>query len=477
MSRLPIRLRLTVVFAVAMALVLSAISAFLYLRLGDYLQEQVDDSLENRAELLTASIRADGVPPTLEGGDEAFGQVLDADGTILVASPELEGIGLLSARERALGAARRLFLEKDVRIVAGEGIKPTRVFVAPAEDGLLLVLGGSLEDQSEALSGLRRQLLLAGPIGLLLASLAGYLLAGAALRPVEAMRRRAGEISSDTSAPRLPLPAARDEIFRLGTTLNAMLERLDAGLRRERRFVADASHELRTPLTLLRTELELALRRPRPPEELEQALHSAAEEVERLSRLAEDLLVLASSEEGSLPLRASEFQIRELLEGVARRFAQRVQSAGRVVEVEIGSDEAIVADRVRMEQALGNLVDNALRHGAGTIRLEARAQNGTHSFKVSDEGAGFPADFVPHAFDRFSRADEARTRGGTGLGLAIVEGVARAHGGTVQVASDPGGGAAVTMVLPASGVGVTKKGSAVEKTKDARGNAPQTTPS
>jgi two-component system, OmpR family, sensor kinase len=450
MSRLPIRARLTLVFALAMALVLGAVATFLYLRLGNSLEEQLHDGLENRAELLADTMTREGVPGVLEGGDEAFAQVLDENGNILAASEGLESTEILTGSERARGAAQMIFLRKDVRTVRGEDPRPTEVLVRPGGDGRLLVVGGSLEDRNEALEGLRAQLLVAGPVGLLLASLAGYFLAGAALRPVEAMRRQAGQISADTSGRRLPLPRSHDEISRLGETLNAMLERLDAGLRRERRFVADAGHELRTPLALLQTELELALRRPRSRRDLVSALNSAGEEVDRLTRLAEDLLVLASTEEGRLPLRISEFPVRELLDGVARRFGPRADAAARPLEVDTTADGTMSGDRLRLEQALGNLVDNALRHGEGAIGIEASATNGTFQLRVRDQGPGFPAEFVPHAFERFSRADEARPRGGAGLGLAIVEAVARAHGGSVQAGTGAQGGAVVTIVIPAT---------------------------
>jgi heavy metal sensor kinase len=450
MSRLPIQARLTLVFALVMAVVLSAVGAFLYIRLGDSLDEQLHGSLEDRTEVLAAAIRTGHIPATLEGGDEAFAQVIETDGTILAASRGLENIHLLTAAERARGSARMILLEKEIKPVGGEGPKPSQVLVSSAEGGVLLVVAGSLEDRNEALDGLRAQLLVAGPVGLLLASLAGYLLAGAALRPVEAMRRRAGQISADTASHRLPLPKSHDEISRLGETLNAMLARLDAGLRRERRFVADAGHELRTPLALLQTELELALRRPRSRKDLVGALRSAGEEVDRLTRLAEDLLVLASTEEGRLPLRISEFPVRELLDGVARRFAPRAEAAGRHLEVTATADGTMSGDPLRLEQALGNLVDNALRHGGGPIGIEAAGEDGSFELRVRDEGAGFPPDFVPHAFERFTRAEESRPRGGAGLGLAIVDAVARAHGGSVQASNGAQGGAEVTIVIPAS---------------------------
>ena len=219
-------------------------------------------------------------------------------------------------------------------------------------------------------------------------------------------------------------------------------------LRRQREFAADASHELRTPLALLRTELELALRRERSPDELEHALRSAAEEVERLARLAEDLLVLARADDGALPLRPEELSAGELLSSVARRFAARARAAGRTLEVGPGEIE-LVGDRLRLEQTLGNLVDNALRHGDGAVRLAAERRNGAVELSVSDEGAGFPPYFLPRAFERFARAEEARTNGAAGLGLAIADAIARAHGGEATAENRPGRGALVAVRVPA----------------------------
>ncbi|MGI8478832.1 MAG: sensor histidine kinase, partial [Gaiellaceae bacterium] len=225
--------------------------------------------------------------------------------------------------------------------------------------------------------------------------------------------------------------------------------RLEAGLARERRFVADASHELRTPLSLLQTELELALRRPRSQEELVHALQSAAEEVDRLVRLAGDLLVLARSDDGRLPLSTSPHFVREVLDAVAGRFDSRARASGRVLEVAASPEWVVTGDRLRLEQALGNLVDNALRHGAGTVRLEAKLENGFLALGVSDEGGGFPPEFLPHAFERFSRADVARGAGGAGLGLAIVDAIARAHGGHAAATNRTERGAAIVLWIPA----------------------------
>jgi two-component system, OmpR family, sensor kinase len=298
-----------------------------------------------------------------------------------------------------------------------------------------VVVGASLEGRAEALESLLGQLLVGGPIALLLSSLLAYGLAAAALRPVESMRREAEAVSAAEPGRRLPLPPSHDEIARLGTTINRMLGRLEAALARERRFVSDASHELRTPLAALHIELELALRRERTPEELRNALRSAAEETERLAHLAEDLLVLARAGGGQLPVRPEPLPAAGLLADVRERYGRRAAEAGRPLEVQADDRLRLSVDRLRAEQALGNLVENALRHGGGRILLQAHRHDGRIELHVRDQGQGFPPDFIGHAFEPFSRADPARACGGAGLGLAIVELIARAHGGGAHAAN------------------------------------------
>jgi two-component system, OmpR family, sensor kinase len=440
LARLPIRLRLTLAFAVAMAVVLVAAGLFLYLRLGAALDRTIDRSLLGRADDVTALVRAAGsglrqAPgPGLVEQEESFAQVLAPDGAVLDSTPGLRDRRLLSGPE--LARATRTIVLVD-RPPFPDSDDPLRLLATPvqAEGGpVVVVVGTSTEERVEALESLLRQLLLGGPIVLAVASLLGYGLAAAALRPVEAMRREAEAVSATAPGRRLPLPQGDDEIVRLGATLNTMLDRLEAALARERRFVSDASHELRTPLAALRTELELALRRPRPPGELEAALRSAAEETERLSRLAEDLLVLVRADGGGLPVHRERLPAAQLLAGVRERYAAQATEAGREIEVEADGVE-LFADRLRAEQALGNLVDNALRYGHGEVQLAALRGNGGVELHVRDRGPGFPPEFLDLAFDRFTRADPSRHGPGAGLGLAIVEVIAHAHGGTAHAAN------------------------------------------
>jgi heavy metal sensor kinase len=451
-NRLPIRVRLTLVFAVVMTVVLAALGAFLYLRLGSTLDERVNERLQARSDAL-ASAAAEGATRVEDlrfvGDEDGLAQMIDSDGSITAAFGYPARSQLLTDEELERALSARIVIERIVEGSDGD-FAPARLVAEPVagESGRVVLVGESLEDRDDALDALLTQLLIALPLALLVSSGIGYLVAAAALRPMEAMRRRAGEISSSTSSRRLPLPAAHDEVHRLGETLNEMLERLDAGLERERRFAADASHELRTPLALLKAELELALRQPRSAGELEEALRSAAVETDRLVQLAEDLLLVSRADQGRLPIRREELDVDELLSSAAGRFQRRAADEGRPIQAQTADGLVLSGDSARLGQALANLVDNALRYGAGTVEVAARDRDGTVELHVTDEGAGFEAEFLPHAFERFSRHDEARGRGGTGLGLAIVDAIARGHGGSAHAANRAGGGADVWLSLP-----------------------------
>ena len=435
--RLPIRIRLALVFSLAMALVLAGAGWFAYSRVAGDLSRSLDQQLRGRAQDLSALVHRGGSLGTTDGRlierGEVFAQLLRDDGRIVDATPPLGATSLLDGAQ--LADARRGTIFVNRHSVPGLD-EPARMIAVPVQTGVL-VAGATRENRNETLSSLRRAFLIGGPIALLLASLAGYALAGAALRPIETMRRRAAAISSTSLDERLPVADTGDEVSRLGQTLNEMLARLESGLWRERRFVADASHELRTPLSLLTTELELALRRARSPEELRSALQSAAESTERLTRLTDDLLLLARADEGQVALKAEETDVADVVNQVADRYGVRADAEPLVVK----------ADPLRLEQALSNLVDNALRNGGSDVCVTARRQNGTVELHVIDDGGGFPAEFLAHAFERFSRADPT-TPEGSGLGLAIVETIARAHGGHANAANRLQGGADVWVSLP-----------------------------
>jgi heavy metal sensor kinase len=452
-NRLPIRLRLTLVFALTMAVVLLLAGWLVYARVSTNLDNALDEQLLSRAQDVSALVRRDGSLKSTRGTlierGETFAELLNMSGSVVDATNTVgqTPTPLLPPREFARALRGPVFIDRNS--VPGVD-EPARMLALPVQRGqsrLVLVVGATRANRTETLLSLRNAFLIGGPLVLILASLAGYGLAGAALRPIEAMRRRAADISASSLDDRLPVPASGDEVSRLGETLNEMLTRISDGLARERRFVADASHELRTPLALLKTELELALRRARSTDELEAAIRSAAEDTERLSRIADDLLLLARAEQGRVPLRREPVDVSDVLETVAGRFQSRAQSERRDLSVTTDDDPLVVsADRVLLEQALANMVDNAFTHGAGRVTLMSEQRNGSAELHVLDHGTGFPADFLDRAFERFSRGQKPQADG-AGLGLAIVQTIADAHEGHARAANANGGGADVWITL------------------------------
>ena len=422
-----------------MAIVLAAVGLFVYHRVANELLGSIDQTLAAQAkeELAAHEVDADA------GGGTTLAQLYSHGGALLSTQPH--GLAPLLDRRLVLAArSQNVWRNEDVRLHGRVG--QWRVLARSSGQGSIAVVARSLTPRADSLDHLRHELLIFLPLALLAACLGGYGLAAGALRPVEVLRRRAQAVTAGERTV-LPVPAGGDEVTRLATTLNDMLARLHAAFEHERRFLADASHELRTPLALLQTELELALRRPRSREELEAALRSAAEETQRLSRLAEDLLLIARADEGSLPLRREAVDADELLADVAARFSTRALTLGRELRVE-PSGLRLDVDPLRVEQALGNMLDNALTYGDGPVELRTAESDGQVELHVLDGGKGFSDEFRERAFDRFSRGDEARSGAGSGLGLSIVELVAQAHGGEAGLRNRPQGGADVWLSLP-----------------------------
>jgi len=451
----PIRIRVAGAFALAMTIVLVGTSWFVYASVSSHLTQALDQNLRLRADDLSALVRQPRASLAetsnsrfIELG-EAYAQLVDPSGRVIDATRPLRRVPLLSPVELSRAMDGSIFVDRG-RIPGLD--EPSRLLATPIrkdDKARVLVVGTTAQDRAETLSSLRDRLLIAIPVALLVATIAGYLLAGLSLHPVEAMRRRAEAISAETPGERLPVPATRDEVERLAETLNSMLARLEAALDRQRDFVADAGHELRTPLALLRTELELALRHGGSAEELREAVRVSEVEVERLAQLAEDLLLIARTDKGELELRRERIDVQMLLTSVATRFEWRAEEERRRITVHDHVGLVATGDRLRLEQAVGNLVDNALRHGSGTVELDAlTGLDERLELHVRDDGPGFPPGFVSRAFERFSRPEADRVGRGSGLGLAIVQTVAFAHGGTAHAENRAGGGADVWIVLP-----------------------------
>ena len=447
----PLRLRVTFAVTGATALVLAAAGVLVYVQFGRTLDARTDAELRDRVEALrTLAAR---VPATelLPDSGEPYAQVYDAaGGRLLDATTRLGEDQLLTPEdvERAgrtpitleVNGLRRLSRGADVRAAAVSGDR----VVAVAENR------SRREDELRRLAALLAIVL---PGTLALSAFIGYQVAGAALRPVDRIRREAQGITEGDLSARLREPGTRDELDRLTGTLNDLLARLATAVERERRIVSDAAHELRTPMAVLRTRLDVAARAEPDAETLQEAIHDAQVDVARLARLADDLLVLARADQGRLPLRPEPLDVQDVVEAAVARNTPAAAELGRELSggVRIPGGAVVLADPVRLSQALDNVIANAVSHGGGRVTLRARLEpqgTGRVAFVVADQGPGFGAELLPHAFERFVQ-DPTRPHGsGAGLGLALVAALVEAQGGAVRATNLPGGGAEVTLLLP-----------------------------
>jgi signal transduction histidine kinase len=428
-ARLPIRIRLTLAFTATLTLLVTALGGLVYTRHAAGLNDAIDQGLAARsAELGPLEAGDPGVlaRARLPEADETVEAILGPDGHIVDATPNTARAAL----EAALAAGDASARTEDAHLPGFD--HAVRLLVVPAGAGRLAVAGTALADRDEALASLRRELLLALVLVIGSAAALSYAFAATALRPVERMRRRAATISAQPGGGRLPVPAADDELGRLGSTLNLMIDRMRAAVDRERRFAADASHELRTPLALLRTELDLALDGEHPHDELVAALRSASEETERLIRLTDDLLLLARADDDRLALHPTPLDPAVVAQRTADRFAAAAAAQGRAILVRSAPGLEFRADEPALERALSNLVANALQHGRGEVVIEA--SGAPPQLRVHDGGVAPATDEL---FRRFHRGS-APSAPGSGLGLAIVAAVAEAHGGSAGVTTAGG---------------------------------------
>ncbi len=460
---LPIRARLTLWYVGLLAAIVVVVGAFLLVRLQAGLVAGVDQNLDDRANEVAAD---------LQGGDQVFesltssslralprgafaAQVVSAGGDVLSST------GDPTARQPMIDPrVREVVLRRGpVRFTGRLGPERARFRVLAVrfqQDRAtsVLVVARSLVDVDESVRRLRLLLLVAVPVALAGAGGGGWLLARKALLPVARMTRQAEVISADRLQRRIALPRARDELGRLAETLNAMLDRIEREVQDQQRLVADASHELRTPLAVMRSEIDVWLRSPSLPEQAREALESVGEEVERTSRILDNLLTLARIDVGRLGLLCAPRQLDELVAEVLGKL--RPIARAKRIALEVDGDAAeVLADGPRLEQVITNLVDNAIKYTSpgGTVRVLLWRGRDEAGMTVSDTGPGISPEALPHLFDRFYRADAARSRsqGGSGLGLAICKEIVTAHGGRLWAASRLGAGSAFSLAMPVAG--------------------------
>ena len=439
LSRLPLRVRLVAGFSATMLLVLLAAGGFVYWRVHFALDRQVNEDLTEISTRLTPLVTGTGALPTDASASDRseIYQVLDDEGRVLTASPTAGPEPLLDAADahRALTAPVR----RDLGALLPIKNHPLRAYAVALPDSggpaAVLVVAVRRDHRDEALLELLLQLGIAGLGALVVTSAVGYLLARSALRPVERYRAQADQIVDGVPGVRLEVPEQRDdEVTRLGRTLNTMLDALEAALERERDFVRDASHELRTPLTLLTTRVQLALRRTRTVAEHETVLREIRTDLDRLTRLAEQLL----RAETPGPEAAGTADLAQVAERAVHERDRTPDGAepshlGATLHLRAPAPVEVAVGEVELGQVVGNLLDNALLHGRPPVDVSVDRLQGVGRLQVRDAGAGMDPQLLATATRRFARAEESRSRPGFGLGLSVVAAVVARRGGELRL--------------------------------------------
>ncbi len=450
-----IRTKLAAGYGIAMAMMILAITGIVWWQAGAALRQSLDDALRTRAVDILLSFDNQGQvglqTDEAQTPSGSFIAVFDLSGTLLDAS--------LGTPTAVLGSGGSL---RSGDLQDGD----TAYAVSVARDGeaaVILVVGSSLATIYTTLANVTRALLIVGGVAVLVSIGAGWWLAGRALRPVAALTRDAALIGATDLDARLATPAVRDELGVLAETLNAMIERLADGLRRERRFIASASHELRTPMAALQAELELADDTEASIAELRLAVRSAHTDAVRLGELTTALLALATAEADGRALVRAPVQVDELVDSAVRQVGSRVASRGARIRREAPATQVMV-DRIRMEQALANLVVNAVAYGpiGGQVEVLARVDSlppnggvmaragGPRSIlviDVLDRGPGLSAELRERMFQPFERGPHTSVDG-AGLGLATVAAAVKAHHGSIVATPRERGGTRFRIEVP-----------------------------
>jgi two-component system, OmpR family, sensor kinase len=488
-----IRVQLTLWYTVIFALLILLFSLIFYTTLQVFLASSLDSALQLRAQQIAGGVSSESskiviqdvtgelpgldstATPGVQGGSTAgtnqlvapnntgqhvresdvnFGilvRILDVKGQTIYISPAFRGLTLPSAS--VTGPLNGFPWQGTVNAHNGQAVR--LYSVALTDNGIVfgvLQVGESLAQLTATLQSITLTLLVISPFVLLLGAFGSYLLAKRAFRPILHLTRTAREVKAKDLHQRVPVPRTRDEVYDLALTLNEMIGRLDQAFTQQRRFVADASHELRTPVTVIRSITDVALEEPHCFEECVNVLCEVNAEAERLSQLINDLLILARADEDQLSLDREPVRLDLLAFDVAATMEPIAVERGIELQVESLEPATVMGDTARLIQVMMGLVDNALTYtnvgGIVTFNVEVSGSNAC--FSVCDTGIGISPDDTTHIFERFYRADPARshTAGGSGLGLSIIDRVVQTHGGSISVESQVGHGSTFTVILP-----------------------------
>lgn len=456
-----IRLRVALTVALVAAVLTAAGGAAFGAILNAGMVATVRDTLRHSALRVRGELAAGQLPVTASDarsaptGDQSVVQVLGPGNRVAYTTDTAGQSSLLTPAQRAAAARGPFFVTR-----SRHGWSSDYLLLAEAARGipgqppLVIVVGTSLDELDKAMNSVLVTLLIGGPLIIAVTGIGGWLLAGWALRPVERMRAQAAAISAASPDQRLASPRTRDELEKLAGTFNGLLDQLHGVLSRQREFVASAGHELRTPLAVFAAELEYARRPERTGTEVRAALDVLDSRLLQLSRLAGDLLLLARGDEDALALRLLVQPLEPLVAQSLLAFRTRARRRGSSLVMNADPEVSAAVDGSGYQQVVENLVANAIDHSGGSefIEISVSREDGCAVLAVADRGPGLPPEFLPHAFERFARADRARSRGqgGSGLGLSIVDMLARAHGGSARIRNRPGGGAVAEVRVPAA---------------------------
>ncbi len=461
---LGIKAKLTLLYATILGIGLVIFGWFLYFSLYRTLLYTTDERLRVVAEIMVRTplgSQAFDLPQDFDLiFDRFFGirtsgkliQIIDPSGRVRLRSSSLKGLSIPFSEEAYKNGLKGLMTYETIEPVGGY---PLRVMTYPVIDrGRLLYLlqvGSSIEGVRDTLGNLLFFLYLSIPMAIILSGLAGWLIATRALRPVEEMADAARRITAENLSERIEIKG-QDEIGMLAETFNDMIARLEASFDRIKRFTADASHELRTPLTILKGEVEVALKMERTVEGLRKVLMSNLEEIDRLSKIVNDLLLLARMESNREEFRFSEVSLDELIEERYMQMRTFALDKGVKMEMEKKDGVKVKGDPAKLKQLFLNLMDNAIKYTppGGRVHVSVGREDGFAVVTVSDTGIGIPQKDLPHIFDRFYRVERAGREGGSGLGLSICKLIVEAHGGRIDVESRQGRGSTFRVFLPIS---------------------------
>ena len=455
-----VRTRLTLWYAGVLAFSLIAFALVIYYAAGNIFHKRQEESLRSTAQTVaSAYVEEFAEAHSLTKAGEIvlqeitfpnrYVQLTDNSGQPIAASANLSG--------SSFAIPTQVLSEARARGFSNATINGLRVTVVPLSSDQTFGFAAVAEPLSvveDGLSELRRDLFAGVFLVLLLASAGGYFLARKSLAPIASMNSQTQRISAENLSARLDVTNSRDELGRLATTINDLLARLENSFKEQQRFIADASHELRTPLAVMRGETEVALGKTRSIDEYQQSLSLIQDEAERLSRIVEDLFILARQ---PINTRAALNKERVSLNDAVRDCARAAQvlAVRKGVRLKLEHDSPSIAlngDEELIRRLILNLLDNAVKYtpSGGEISLALGRQNGSAEIVVRDTGIGIPEAAQPRVFDRFYRVDKARARamGGAGLGLSIAQWIVEAHGGAISIVSTPGKGSTFTVVLP-----------------------------